>query len=288
LLGGFFEMVGEVAMNIVVLGFGNMGTALVSGMLAKRVVSSEALFVVESDALRADAARALGLRVFDSSEALAATELKADILLCSVKPQQSKQAFSLMANSLTGGSSIVSIMAGVSCSTIRESIALPQVSEHVAIARAMPNLPVCYGLGMTGLFYEGVWASRARELVGKIFLSVGEVLEVEDEQGIDKVTAVSGSGPAYFYYLAEQLVAGATELGFSDEQASVLVAQTFRGAAEHIAESGLSAGDLRKMVTSPGGTTEAAIRVFENGNTGTVVREALRAAFARAGELSKG
>jgi len=149
----------------------------------------------------------------------------------------------------------------------------------------MPNTPATVGLGVTGLSAGSRASEHHKELARTLFETVGTVVEV-DEDRIDALSAISGSGPAYVFYLVEQLQAAARARGFDEQEASVLVQGTFRGAVELLAASGVPPAELRRRVTSPNGTTERAVAVFDERRVGEIFDEATAAALARARELA--
>jgi pyrroline-5-carboxylate reductase len=272
-------------MRVILLGYGNMGAALAEGMLKNQVVSKKELAVIEQHQPRVDIARDLGLSVYSSARELPSVSLEDTILICAVKPQQAAEALSSLDDKVGGIAAVVSIMAGVSCKAVSQMLGQNSEQANTRVARVMPNLPACFGKGMSGIYFESSWEEQQRARVRAIFEAVGRVLEVESEADIDKVTAISGSGPAYFYLLTEALVEAAQSLGFSAEDARALAEQTFLGAAEHLARSGLSAPTLKQMVTSPGGTTEAALTAFESGGFAKLIADGVREAAKRAAEL---
>jgi pyrroline-5-carboxylate reductase len=151
----------------------------------------------------------------------------------------------------------------------------------------MPNTPLAIGQGMVGLCAGANATARDLELAEALFAPCGKVLKVRDESRMDAVTAVSGSGPAYFFRFAEALVDGALALGFTRDEAVLLVGQTGAGSWDYLLQSGFEAKRLREQVTSPGGTTAAALRTLDDGGFGALVTKALQAAEQRGKELAK-
>ena len=184
---------------------------------------------------------------------------------------------------LKPGTVVASVAAGITIDAMRAL-----VPESVTVARTMPNTPSEVGLGMTGISVpEGTDPARVT-LIETVFNTVGKTLVVPEAQ-IDALTAVSGSGPAYLFWFAEELTDGAKRLGFTDEQAQLLAETTISGAAALMFEAraaGVSPEQLRKNVTSPNGTTEKAVQVFQASDFDATVDQALRAAADRAAELA--
>jgi pyrroline-5-carboxylate reductase len=177
---------------------------------------------------------------------------------------------------------VISIAAGVKVEKITGSL------DDVAVVRVMPNTPALLGEGASALFANNKAKSRLEEAL-KIFSAVGKAVVVDDEGLIDAVTAVSGSGPAYYFLLMEEMTKAGIELGLPEEVSKDLVLQTAKGAALLATErdkEGESPAELRRKVTSPGGTTEAALKVFAEGDFGPLVQAALKRACERSKELS--
>jgi pyrroline-5-carboxylate reductase len=203
------------------------------------------------------------------------------MLLLSVKPQQMATVLSGIADVVRPDTLIVSIAAGISSKFIENHL-----GERAPwrVIRTMPNTPMLIGEGMVAM-------SRGRQATDedvararKLFETSAELITV-DESLLDAVTAVSGSGPAYIFYLVEQMITAAKELGLNDEHARKLATKTALGASRMLATSGESPEELRRRVTSPGGTTQAAITRMESGKWGAVTVEAIKAAAARGREL---
>jgi pyrroline-5-carboxylate reductase len=208
----------------------------------------------------------------------------ADTLVLSVKPQNMADVIQGIKNAVRGNCLVISIMAGVRIAKISS------VLGDIAIVRVMPNTPALIGEGASALFAN----DRAKSLMDnatQIFSAVGRTVIVDNEDLIDAVTAVSGSGPAYFFALMEEMIKAANGLGLSEDTAKTLVLQTARGAALLAVERdkfGESPAELRRKVTSPGGTTEAALKVFSAREFGQIIKQALTAACDRSKELAGG
>lgn len=177
---------------------------------------------------------------------------------------------------------IVSIAAGINQTNLSKWL-----GEKAAIVRCMPNTPALVKTGASGLHANANVSAEQRDLAENIMRSVGILVWVEKESEIDAVTAVSGSGPAYFFLLMEAMEKAAVDLGLSKHTAQLLIEQTALGAAKIALESNESPGELRARVTSPGGTTEQAIKTFNEGNFSALVKQAIQAAHDRSISLSK-
>lgn len=254
------------------LGGGNMAAALIGGLLhtgwpAARMVVAEPL------AERAAwLAQHFGVTVVNLGSALPADS---DALLLAVKPQQ--MASALKGLKLKPGALVVSIAAGVRLATLQRLL-----GNELAYVRSMPNTPALLGAGITGLYAPADTPLAARALAERLLSAAGSCVWVGAEAQLDAVTALSGSGPAYFFLLVEALREAGTALGLSPEVAAKLAAQTCVGAARMVGESGLDAAELRRNVTSKGGTTEAALEHLESVGLRGIFAAALQKADARA------
>jgi pyrroline-5-carboxylate reductase len=264
--------------ELAVIGAGNMAEAIARGVIRAGLVRPDQIVAADVSAARRE--------LFSSQLGIASVESAADAarsartLLLSVKPQQMAAALASVGGAVSSDVLVISIAAGTTTEFIARTL-----GGRARIVRAMPNTPMLLGEGMTAVASgPGATADDLRR-ARQIFESAGAVVEV-DESLMDAVTAVSGSGPAYFFYLAEQMIAAGEQMGFTREQAKTLVARTAVGAAKMLAESTDSPQELRRKVTSPGGTTEAAIRHMEAQRVGDAIRDAVRAAERRGGELS--
>ena len=265
--------------HIAFIGGGNMATSLIAGLIADGY-EPQRLIVSDPDPDKAAALAArFGVRIADSNAAAAA---EADTLVLCVKPQIAPAVCRALADLLGARVSLViSVMAG-----IREAAIASWLGVSLPIVRAMPNTPAMLQAGAIGLHASPQVDATQRNQAETILRAVGMARWVADEDMIDAVTAISGSGPAYFFLLMETLEQAAVDLGLSAEDARLLTIQTALGAARMAIEGGDSPAVLRARVTSPGGTTEAALKVFASGGFGELVAEATVAARQRAIELS--
>ncbi|HPP55916.1 MAG TPA: pyrroline-5-carboxylate reductase [Anaerohalosphaeraceae bacterium] len=262
------------------IGGGNMAQALLKGLLQQKIYRPEQIWVSDVLAERLEFLRqTYGVHTSADNRTAAG---KADILILAVKPQQMAAVLKEIADSIRRGVLVISIAAGIRTAKIRSF--LPQNP----IIRVMPNTPAMVSAGASALYNAGALPEQMQEAL-RIFESVGKAVVAEQEELLDAVTAVSGSGPAYFFLLMEEMLKAAAELGLDEATARALVLQTAKGAAllaEEAAGRGETPDILRKKVTSPGGTTEAALKVFGEYSFGPMVRQALLAAARRSRELS--
>lgn len=271
--------------TIAILGAGSMGRAILSGLLKPEVVVDGGIRVTNRTSSKAsDFAGAVGITAFateEDAEANRKAVAGAEIVLVAVKPGMVPDLLREISASLTPGAVVVSVAAGVTTATF-ESL-LP---ESVAVVRSMPNTPAIVGRAVTGI--SGGLRSTADDLatVRTLFETVGEVVEVPEDK-LDALSTISGSGPAYVFYLIEQLTNTAIDKGFTPAQAKLLVDNTFLGASELLAASDEDPAELRRRVTSPGGTTERAIGVLESADLNSLFDRATDAALARARELAQ-
>jgi pyrroline-5-carboxylate reductase len=265
--------------RIACIGGGNMGRAILGG-LVRRGHAPAAISVAEPlEASRLALAAEFGVQV--TADNNAAVEL-ADVVLLAVKPQQMKGVVQGLAASLRARPPLVlSIAAGITTHSLQQWI-----GAELPLVRAMPNTPALIGRGATGLYATPTTGAPARELAESLLCAIGIVEWVTDEAHLDAVTALSGSGPAYFFLFLECLESAGVALGLSAATARRLALETAAGAAELARNSALDPAALRVQVTSPGGTTEQALKVFQDGGFNALVAAALGAAANRARELS--
>lgn len=264
-------------MRVVFIGGGNMGRALVGGLLAQGRPADQ-LSVIELDAAaRSRLHREFGVNV--ESTLTDETAGSAEVIVLAVKPQHLRSAAESLVPFLAG-QLIVSIAAGVRIADLSRWL-----GGYTQVVRAMPNTPALLRLGITGLYADPGVTPAERARASEIVNAVGQSLWCEREQQLDAVTAVSGSGPAYVFYLLEAMIAAAEALGFTPDQARQLAFSTAAGATTLAAQSSDSVAALRAQVTSKGGTTEAAVAVLEQHGVKSILIAAIEAANARAAEL---
>ncbi|MCO5101022.1 MAG: pyrroline-5-carboxylate reductase [Burkholderiaceae bacterium] len=266
-------------MKIAFIGGGNMAAALIGGLVARGVASSS-FVVVEPAALQRETLRErFGVVAIESAD-LDALQGSA-LCVLAVKPQQMRAAIEGLGAALSQAL-VVSIAAG-----IRSGDVSRWLDGHRRIVRAMPNTPALIGRGVTGLFAVSGLAEVDRDLAARTLTAVGEVVWVDAESALDAVTAVSGSGPAYVFLMMEAMQQAACTLGLDERQARVLVLNTFAGAAELALRSDEPIALLRERVTSKGGTTAAALDVFEASPLRAIFVDALCAAQRRGAQLGE-
>ena len=262
-------------MRIAVLGGGVMGEALIHGF-QRRLHPQPQIVVAEKRADRAEELRTrLGVEIAPLESACAGAE----VVIVVVKPQDIRPVVEAIAPTVPPGTLVISIAAGITTASIEAVLA----DAHVV--RAMPNTPARIESGVTGLSAGANCSADALDRAAELLSSVGAVIEVpEDLQ--DAVTAVSGSGPAYLFALAEAMLTGAREVGLPDDAARTAVVQTLLGAARLLEASGEDPATLRANVTSPNGTTAAALAVFADRDLQGTVVAGIEAARDRSRELS--
>jgi pyrroline-5-carboxylate reductase len=261
-----------------ILGGGNMAEAIVKAILDRRVLSASQLIVSDPQQPRR--------RLFESM-GVAATDRNADVIagseqvMLAVKPQMLPALADDLKRIDAERQVVVSIMAGITCRKLAATAAQP-----LRIIRVMPNTPLMVGRGMSGLALGPDAKAGDEALSLRIFQAAGEAVVVA-ESDLDALTAVSGSGPAYLFYLAEAMNQAAIELNLAPQAASLLVRQTLLGAAELLTRSGEDPAALRKKVTSPGGTTQAAVEHMESHDVRRHIAQAISRAAQRSRELGQ-
>ena len=265
--------------NITFIGCGNMGSSLIKGLLNSGYPAQN-IFGIEPDkSKRQVLEKELAIQTAeDHTEFIS----NADVLVLAVKPQILLTTLNTIKNNIPDECLIVTIAAGISCNSIERCL-----SSDMAVIRVMPNTPSLINLGAAGMYANKNVNAEQKTIAQQIAQAVGIAHWVNDENLIDVITAVSGSGPAYYFFMMEIMNKVAIDLGLDPEQASSLVKQTAIGAAKMASISTESLEQLRKNVTSPGGTTEAAIHCFIENNFEQIVRQAVNKAKDRSKELSE-
>ena len=266
--------------KLVFIGGGNMAHALINGLLSDGT-PPDSIIVAEPNAERRELLAAnLGIRTRNDNHGAAR---EADVLILADKPQVLESVARDLSPIVRQRSPLcLSIAAGVSHATLQQWL-----GEDVPLVRTMPNTPAMIQAGATGLYASHKVSDEQKDQAERIMRSVGLTQWVEDESLMDAVTAVSGSGPAYFFLIMEAMEDAARKMGLPAETAHLLVLQTSLGAARMALENQNDLADLRQSVTSPGGTTERAIQSFEQNGIRGVIEQALGAARDRSVELSK-
>ena len=267
-------------MKIAFIGGGKMGEAIVAALIEKKLASAKDICVSDISNERLDyLKKKYGVAVSGNNREAVTGK---DVIVLAVKPQTLPEVLPDLRGSIKASQLILSIMAGVRINKIGEGLA------HKCIVRSMPNTPARIGLGASGWTSTPEVTKQQKEIAQAVLGAMGKEIFFDDEKFIDMVTAVSGSGPAYVFLLAEALTEAAMNIGLPRKEAELLVSQTILGAGSLLAQSGQPPAELRRNVTSKGGTTEAALKVFENGGFNTLVTEAVKAAHQRAKELGNG
>ena len=267
--------------KITFIGGGNMARAIYRG-LVESGFPAENIGVVDPSEAAQSAARASGL--IRIAESATDADLSVDLIVLAVKPQITDIALSPLAHRVSSTATVLSIIAGINSASLANLLGLPSDDAGV---RSMPNTPALVGEGMTGLFSNSDQRAHGRILAERVMSAVGQCVWVSNESDLDLVTAISGSGPAYFFLFMESLADAAVELGMSPQTAHQLSVQTALGAAKLAQASDDGLAKLRENVTSPGGTTEQAIESFEASELRAIVMSATRAAKKRSIELSE-
>ena len=264
-----------------IIGTGKMGGAILDGVLQPGV-SCESLRVTTQSDQSAELLRSRGLTAASldiEPEANAWAVAGAKIVIIAVKPAKVLDAITSVAHVLDKDAVVVSVAAGITTEAMEKVTSNP-------VVRAMPNTPTQIGQGVTGLAAGSRASDDHVASVERVFGLLGHVVVVPEEQ-INALSAISGSGPAYVFYIAEKLIDVATSHGFSTEQANVMVQGTLLGAAALLDQSGDTPATLRAAVTSPGGTTEQAIAQFDESGLGGLLADAIDRAIARAEEMGR-
>ena len=259
------------------IGGGTMAEAMIRGLLDKHLVPPSHVFVTgPRRERRAALTKQFGVKALASN---AEAAQGAHVVVLSVKPQVLPAVLRELGGRLRADQLVVSIVAGAPLAVLREGL------DHATIVRAMPNTPAQIGMGITAWCAATGVERDQRDRAKAILGALGEEIEVEEEGMVDMATALSGTGPTYVFLLMEALVDAGVHLGFSRRVAEELVLRTVEGSAAFARTSGRHLAELRNMVTSPGGTSAAAIYELEKGTMRTVLSRAVYAAFVRTREL---
>lgn len=268
------------------LGAGSMARAILAGLLAPHVRVDGAIRVTNRSAVNADSfanePRVQAWATALEPDANLAAVQGAQIVLIAVKPAMVPDLLDEISPALAEGAIVVSVAAGVTTTTMEAHL-----PTHVSVIRTMPNTPSKVGRGVTGIAAGSRSTPAQLDLIRSMFSTVGDVIVLPEEK-IDALGSISGSGPAYVFYMMEKLTAVAIEHGFSPEQAEKMVQGTFRGAVELLDQSDESPEELRRQVTSPKGSTERAIAVFDEADIQGIFFTATKKAIARSEEMARG
>jgi len=268
--------------KIAFVGGGNMASCLIGGMLAKGFSKDQIIVCEPSEQARQRLEATHGIKT--TADNLSAVS-SADILVLAVKPQIMEAVASDLAPALGHSPTVVSIAAGIPIAALQGWLAADSDSS-LNIVRAMPNTPAMVETGATGLFAGGDLQPSQRATIESIFNAVGYVCWVESEALIDAVTAISGSGPAYFFLIFEAMQRVGCEMGLDADTALQLTLQTALGAGRLAKQSNSSPQELRRQVTSPGGTTQAAIESLQDQHLDQIFKAAMNRALERAQQMA--
>ncbi|MGP5174640.1 pyrroline-5-carboxylate reductase [Psychrobacter immobilis] len=262
------------------IGGGNMAQALISGLVSCDVKPSLITVADPSSEAREQLA-AKGLNTVDPTADAKAAVIDADIVVLAVKPQVMKAVVSSFADVLDK-QLVISVAAGLSTELLSDML-----GGYDNIVRAMPNTPAMIQMGATGLYGTDNISAEQKQLATAVMEASGLVMWVDNEEHMHAVTAVSGSAPAYMFYFIESMIDGAVALGLDKEQASALAMQTMLGAAKMAMNSEDAPAELRRKVTSPNGTTQAAVESMQANDIGRQIVEAMQACYDRSQALSE-
>ncbi|MEM1112594.1 MAG: pyrroline-5-carboxylate reductase [Pseudomonadota bacterium] len=267
-------------LSIAFIGAGNMAGSIIGGLVAAGHAPER---IRAADPIPESLARVAAIAPIVMCKSNAEAAEGADVVILAVKPQVMRDASSSIAEAVdASGAVCLSIAAGVTVSSLEQ-----RLGAGSAVVRCMPNTPALLGVGASGLYANAHTRPDQREVAAYILGAVGSTCWVEREVDLDAITALSGSGPAYFFLFMEAMVASGQRLGLDAATATQLATQTALGAARMAIEDEASLPELRRRVTSPGGTTEAAVAVFQDRAIEGVVDSAMQAAFDRAAELAR-
>ncbi|MFB2538529.1 MULTISPECIES: pyrroline-5-carboxylate reductase [unclassified Acinetobacter] len=258
------------------IGGGNMAQALIGGLLAQGVASSQFMVADPSTAIQ---------QYFNEKNIATTSQAtdfidQADVIVLAIKPQVLAQVLSPLHGKLKQ-QLIISVVAGAKISSIAQLL-----GDHQRIVRVMPNTPALLQMGASGAFAADAVSESEKQLTLQILQATGLAIWVQNEQQIDAVTALSGSGPAYFFYMIEAMIKAGTDLGLDIETAKALALQTATGASMMAQQSEFDVAELRRRVTSPNGTTQAAIESFDQQHIAQHIAQGMQAAYQRSGELA--
>ncbi|WP_062110331.1 pyrroline-5-carboxylate reductase [Bacillus niameyensis] len=267
-------------MKISFIGAGSIAEAIISGMLQKQICANDNIFVTNrmSQSRLSELKNKYGIQTTYDLQKISHNP---DMIIMAVKPKDAVQILKKLAPYTNEHTFIVSVMAGVSMNIINNTL-----NKDCAVARAMPNTSASVGKSATAISFNPFVSDKQKQLANIVFESVGITTEVEEKQ-LDIVTGLAGSGPAYFYYIVEVMEKTAQELGIEQTTARELIIQTIAGAAEMLQTSGMEAQELRKKVTSPGGTTEAGIQILKDRNVDSAFTDCIKAATDHSKKLGE-
>ncbi len=263
------------------IGAGNMGEALIKGMLLSQSFSPQQLLASDKVSGRLKyLAKTYKIKAFEKNSEIV---WRSEVIILAVKPQNLEEALKEVREGLSKDKLLISILAGIPVGKVQDFL-----KKGSKVIRAMPNAPALVQEGATAIFRGDQATEKDEQIARRIFDSVGKTIILQDESLMDAVTGLSGSGPAYVFVILESLSDGGVKMGLSREVATNLAIQTLAGAAKLARESRKHPGELKDMITSPGGTTIVGLKKLEEGGLRASLMEAVEAATLRAKELSKG
>jgi pyrroline-5-carboxylate reductase len=267
-------------MKIAILGGGNMGMTYAKAFVSRNIVSKDDLLIIEKHDEKREQLRIEG--VASLAEGIDDSIKKYEIIIVAVKPQDFRIMAEKLKLHLDRNQMILSIMAGIQIGQIQSLL------NHSNVVRAMPNTPAQLGYGITAFTVAKEATFENISVVDMLLETTGKAIFMKDESMLDAVTALSGSGPAYFYYIVQNMIEAGKQMGMDENVAAMLVKETMMGAFQILNHSKSSIDELIAMVASKGGTTEAALNTFKQREVGAHIIEALKNAEKRAKELSGG
>ena len=269
--------------NVILFGYGKMGSSIAKGWMLKELDFN--IFIIEKEASLRKLAKKDGFNAYENIKYLNDTKKRKifDIIFLAVKPQQMEETVKSFSNFNLCNSVFVSIAAGLSFSWFRNKI-----KKDIKIVRAMPNLPASIGFGITGYCKSKNLSEEEDKEVNALLTAFSKTIYLKNESLIDNVTAISGSGPGYIFYLVEVLSQIGIDQGFTKKEAKILAKETLIGSARLIETSNINPKTLKENVTSPGGTTEAGLLVLQSKKNGLypLLKSTINNAIKRARELN--
>ncbi|MFC2036176.1 pyrroline-5-carboxylate reductase [Chloroflexota bacterium] len=264
-------------MKVAFIGGGNMGEAMLSALLDKGLSPPQDILVSDTSEIRCQQLKQKYGVAVTKDNRLAAD--RRDVVVLAIKPQNFGEILAELSGQLKPAQLVLSIIAGTTINTLRLGL------DHSCVTRAMPNMPAQISEGVSVWTASAEVTKRQRRWASSILGTIGKEIYVDDEGYIDMATAISGSGPAYFFFFVETLLNAAIRIGLHRDMAQELVLQTIIGSGHLIQISGKEPSELRRMVTSPGGTTAEAMLELENGEFANLLIAAVSAAYDKAKSL---
>lgn len=266
-------------LRIALIGAGAMGEAITAGLIRREVVPASQILASEPRAERRQTLQ-VDYQINLTDQNVEAARW-GQVVILAIKPQMLPAVLPQLRGTLQPDALCISIIAGAPLATFVAGL------EHPAVVRAIPNTPAQIGAGMTVWTAAAAVDAQQRAWAQMVLSALGQELFVEDEHYLDMATALSGSGPAYFFLILEAMIDAGVHIGFPRHIAETLVTQTMLGAVQYAQQSGLHPAQLRNAVTSPGGTTAAALSAMERGGLRTTLSDGVWAAYRRSAELGR-